>query len=812
MRKVLKILGITLGVIVLLVIAAIIIVPLVVDPNDYKPQIAQAVKKATGRDLKIEGDLKLSVFPWLGLSTGVVELGNAPGFGPEPFARIEKAQVKMALLPLLSREVEVSTVILQGATVNLARNQEGKTNWEDLAGAGAAAPEEKPAEPSGAGDMALGALAIGGVEVRDTTLSWNDAVTKAQQRIEGLDLVTGAVSLGPDLALKPVPVKLSFDAKSNQPAATAHVELSMVAAPDLSAKRHRLDDTQLNVRFDAPGLGVAGNLGLKAQVIADLGKDEVQVNDLRLQVQADNKAPAVNAQADLTTQVSAGISSQRIRVAPLQLDVVAKGEAVPGGEAKASLRAEASADLKQQTLEVAQLVLNAMGVAVHGNVQGTKIIDAPALNGKLTVPPFNPRDVVAAMKVPLPAMADPQAMTKAEASLDFNATTNSAELNNVVARLDDSTLKTTAAVKNFAKPAITFDVALDAIDVDRYLPPPEEKKPGAEGEAQEKSEAEKPAAGGAAPPAPGQEPAHAALRNLDMQGKLAAGKVKVQNLTFSDIAATINAKDGIVKVHPLGAKAYGGEYTGNVQLDARGDVLKVSLDEKLSSIQAGPLLKDLMGDDKLSGSGTFAIKASLAGAEPKAMLSSLSGLATLAFRDGAVKGINIGKYVRQASALKQGVAPSSVTEEEKTDFASFDATLKLDSGKIRNEDLDVKAPIARITGAGSVDLLANAVDYQLLAAVAGTSKGQGGREIAELKSLPVPVRITGNLFSPSIEFDRKAFMEAVAQGRLKEKEAELKQKVEEEKSKLREETQQKLEQEQDKLKDKLREKLPGLLR
>lgn len=808
MRKVLKVLGITLGVIVLLVVAAIIIVPLVVDPNDYKPQIAQLVKKATGRDLKLEGDLKLSVFPWLGVSSGAVELGNAPGFEPEPFARFDKAQVQVALLPLLSREVKVSTVVLQGATVNLARNADGKTNWEDLTAA-SAAPEQKPAEPS-SGDMAIGALAVGGIEVLDTTLNWNDALTKTQQRIEGLDLTTGAVSLGPDMSLAPVPIKLSFDARSNQPAVTAHVELSTLAAPNLEAKRHRLDDTQLSVRFDAPDLGVSGNLGLTAQVLADLPKDEVQVNDLRVQLQADNKNPAVSAQADLTTQVTAGITSQKISIKPFEVKVVAKGDAVPGGEAAANLRADISADLKQQTLEVAQLALNALGVALQGKVQGSKIIDAPALNGTLTVPSFNPRDVLAAMKQSLPTMADPQAMTRAEANLDFTATTTSAELSNFVARLDDSTLKTTAGIKNFAKPAITFDVALDAIDVDRYLPPPEEKQPGSEEPT--KPAEEKPAADGAATPPAGQEPAHAALRNLDLDGKFTAGKVKVQNLKFSDIVASIDAEKGLVKIHPLGAKGYGGEYRGNVQVDARGEVLKVSVDEKLDSIQAGPLLKDFMGDDKLSGSGTFAIKGNIEGNDPKAMLGSLTGLATLAFRDGAVKGINIGKYVRQASALKEGASPSSVAEEEKTDFASFDATLNLDGGKIRNNDLDVKAPIARIRGEGSVDLLANSVDYLLTAAVAGTSKGQGGREIDQLKSFPIPIRISGALFSPAIEFDRKAFMESVAQGKLKEKEAELKQKVDEEKAKLREETQQKLEEEQDKLKDKLREKLPGLLR
>jgi len=64
MAKLFKILGIFIGVVLLLVVAASVILPLVVDPNDFKGEIVKQVKEETGRDLKIAGDLNLSVFPW----------------------------------------------------------------------------------------------------------------------------------------------------------------------------------------------------------------------------------------------------------------------------------------------------------------------------------------------------------------------------------------------------------------------------------------------------------------------------------------------------------------------------------------------------------------------------------------------------------------------------------------------------------------------------------------------------------------------------------------------------------------------------
>ena len=80
MGKLLKIIFSLLGFLVLLVIVAIVVLPMVVDPNDYKDEITAAVKDKTGRTLEIDGDIQLSVFPWLGADIGPTRLGNAAGF------------------------------------------------------------------------------------------------------------------------------------------------------------------------------------------------------------------------------------------------------------------------------------------------------------------------------------------------------------------------------------------------------------------------------------------------------------------------------------------------------------------------------------------------------------------------------------------------------------------------------------------------------------------------------------------------------------------------------------------------------------
>jgi AsmA protein len=101
MNKPLKILAILLGGLLALLAILAVTLTLVFDPNEYKGEIIKAVKDKTGRELRIEGKLGWSFFPWIGIETGKLELGNAPGFGPEPFARIDAAGAKVELLPLL---------------------------------------------------------------------------------------------------------------------------------------------------------------------------------------------------------------------------------------------------------------------------------------------------------------------------------------------------------------------------------------------------------------------------------------------------------------------------------------------------------------------------------------------------------------------------------------------------------------------------------------------------------------------------------------------------------------------------------------
>ena len=193
--KTAKILGGIVGGVVVLIAIALITVWLLVDPNHYKGRIEAAAKEATGRDLVLKGDMKLSVFPWVALELGPATLSNLPGFGDEPFLAFNHAAVRVKLLPLLHQELVIAKVELDGLDLRLKKDAGGKGNWQS---AHPGKPEEPASTNSGTGPK-LGP--IGGVKVTHGRVSFNQYV------MENFDLETGSFSAG---AL--VPVSMSFDA------------------------------------------------------------------------------------------------------------------------------------------------------------------------------------------------------------------------------------------------------------------------------------------------------------------------------------------------------------------------------------------------------------------------------------------------------------------------------------------------------------------------------------------------------------------------------------------------------------------------
>ncbi len=296
MNKTLKILAILIGGLLVLFIVLAVTLTLLFDPNDYKRNIIEAVKDKTGRELRIEGKLGWSFFPWIGIETGRLELGNAPGFGPEPFARLDGAGAKVELLPLLSLRVSVDTVFLDGLKLNLAKNAAGRTNWDDLlAPAGKEKPAEKPAaKPEAGKEFDIRGISVNKIDIRKADVTWKDQASNAQYAVRNLDLQTGKIVVG-----EPVDVQLAFDLESGKPPVSKHLDLKSRIKLDL--EKQSLEITNLALGVDDTRL--TGTLAIKSfdkpAYRFDLALDQIDLDRyLPAPAPADAAKPAAAAPAE----------------------------------------------------------------------------------------------------------------------------------------------------------------------------------------------------------------------------------------------------------------------------------------------------------------------------------------------------------------------------------------------------------------------------------------------------------------------------------------------------------------------------------
>jgi len=189
-----------LAIVALLVIAAIS-VALLFDPNDYRDDIAAEVQRTTGRELVIEGDLELTLFPWLAINVGKTTLGNAPGFGDEAFASFDQARLSVKILPmLLRREVTVGTASLDSFQLNLAIAGNGRSNWQDFIEASEA--EADAIDAADASEGASATLDIASVEITNASVTYSDAQTGESYRLTDFNLRSGRVARNEPLGLQ----------------------------------------------------------------------------------------------------------------------------------------------------------------------------------------------------------------------------------------------------------------------------------------------------------------------------------------------------------------------------------------------------------------------------------------------------------------------------------------------------------------------------------------------------------------------------------------------------------------------------------
>ena len=732
MSRLLQIILGLIGLIVVLVLAAVIIIPLVVDPNDYRDQIAQAVEEETGRSFEIEGEISLSVFPWLGLEVGRIRLGNPPGFGDGPFAEISSAGVGAKLMPLvLSRRLEVSTLRLDGLRLNLVQLADGANNWEDL-GEGSTTDSGLPETDDRGGTLQL--ERVGGLRLTDAVVRYEDR--KAGSVIEAAipNLSTGELAPGKAFPL----------------------------------------DAEAAVRIDDGAMTVMTKLGAQVQFAADFGTVAIRELALTGEIEADGGSQSFSLRAP---DVRVVVEGPKVEVSGLELEFEVSGPEVPAGRQSGRLAApRLSADLGAETLAVPELTVEVAGVRASGDLAGTRIVAAPAFTGAIAVQEFSPRALLERLGEAAPETADAAVLGRASLGARYSADAEQVQLAELRILLDDTTLSGTGSIGAGEVTRIRAALALDAIDLDRYLPP---------------------AAEDAAEPPPGEdvELAFDWLRGIDLDATVKAGRLIVNGLTLTDLDARAVARDGVLTLQPFGAALYGGQVRGTARLDARQSPATFSLEQSLSALQMLPFVQDLAGFDRLTGIAQLGAKLTTTASSTAGLMSGLNGELSFDVADGALKGVNLWYEIQRANALARG-RPAPQRTSADTEFRQLKGTAVIRDGLVVNQDLVGGLPFLGLTGRGEINLVESALDYRLNATVIREAVDEATGERSELAGASLPLRLSGSLDSPSVSVD----IGGLARGRL-EQEALQRLGVDPEEGKTTE----------DELKERARDKARGLL-
>jgi AsmA protein len=715
--RALKIAGIVVGGLVALVVIALLLVVLFVDPNDYRDDIERVVESKTGRQLTLSGDLHLTVFPWLALKAGPASLGEAPGFGDEPFVSIQEARVGVRLLPLIRGKVEVGDVRLAGARIRLITDENGRNNWADLG------EQKEPAEPTPAGEQPMEVPTIAGLAIEDAAVTMENRQEKTKRVVRDFNLKTGRLASG-----EPFDVTSDF-ILDEEPSLSAKVRFATTVTADLDANAHQLTKPEIDVTLTGQGYPQEG---------------------IPVQIRANT--------------IAADVGKELYRLDGLTVNTTWKGEGYPASGVPVALQAkDFNANLAAQTMELTGLDLDVAGAHITGALSGKEILDAPAMTGPLKLDPVSLREWLPKLGIALPATTDPKVFQKLSFSGTVSLTKSTADVGDIVLQLDDTTAKGMLGVADFTAKALRFDLNVDRINADRYLPPP----------------AEKPAEKGAdEPPTP--IPVDM-LRTLNARGQLRVGEAIFANMKFTKLRLGVNARDGKVRFHPSEASMYGGTYTGDIGIDATGQAARVTLDEHISNVDFAPLFKDFFETDKVSGKGTANIKLGGVGKTTDDIMKTLDGNIDFKVADGALEGADLWYEIRRARAvLKQQPIPERATGPVRTPFTALTGTGVMNDGVLTNNDLNVAMQYLKVTGQGTVDMPKNALDYRLITSVMKIPReGADVSQEQDLVDAQIPVKVTGALTDPKVRPDLQGYLKGEAKQRLEKEKDKAEEKIKE---------------------------------
>jgi AsmA protein len=492
-----------------------------------------------------------------------------------------------------------------------------------------------------------------------------------------------------------------------------------------------------NFGLDATGFGVGKKFPLKMR-FALAGAD-------------------VAVKVDASTDATLTLASDEYRLDKLVTKISGSGKGWPGGQGDATLKIDSlDASLDKETLDLNGLSLSVLGITTTGSLKGTKLMSNLALSGAVDIQQFNPQDVLGALKVKVET-ADSKVLRSASAKANFSYTSAEMGLRDMQLKLDDSTLKGNVGLEG---KKLVYDLAVDDINVDRYLPP------------SGKADAPKNEGSLDAVDLPLD-----ALRELNAQGSLKFGKAKFSGLTVSDAAFGLTAANGMLKLTPT-ASLYGGKYGGDIGINVEKSDAKMTIAQHVDAVNLDPLGKDLLGAQYFTGIGDVKLDLVATGSNLGQMRKGVDGAVSFDVKNGSLEGVDLWYELRRVRAvLDKSEAPPRPPGPRRTTFSSLAASGDVKDALLTNKDLKGVLDFMTITGSGTINLIDQKIDLDLKATMVDGPKLQSDPLMAKYAGQSLPLHATGTMTEPSVVPDVSAIAKQRANKELDEQKEKAKSKL-----------------------------------
>jgi AsmA protein len=739
-----------LSMIVLTFVLALV-VPLVMNPNNYKGQIAALVLEKSGRNLTLDGDLEWELFPNPTITLKEVTLSNAVGFRAEPMVRMRRLQGRLTWQQLWRGQWLLQQPVITGLDLLLEYDRAGQNNWDGvlnrLQGESATVPggdnRSSLHTAIGQATQVLAGLLNHAVTIKDGMLR----VCRAEAEQTGCTVLKN-LTFTPPGSKTAVGAELQMHGEVQFPEPALHGRLAVRFQSMDSAAPNRIHwrDLELSWRGQValpPAKEV--ELSWRSDVILAL-------DTLRLQMEQVDSHLTVWSEAALFREMNfalRGAAIADVQAGKLQLPQGGllwriKSDQLPPAGMAFTLQSAMEVDWRQERLDLAAMqMIGPAQSRIEGSVHGTALLSQPQISAELSAIRFDPRALLLAMGRSVPAIADPTALRAGSGSAKIDLDDQHLAISDLSLEMDGTRWRgelSWQVAQQSAEPAqVRFLLHGDRWEVDRYLPP-------------EWSGPQQLALLGRTLLAPEWlllEMAPGSLPPFTLQGRWEVDELLSMAGRATDLSMQLAIQDHQLQLQPYRIALHNGVLESRVQWDERGVEPTWQIEKRLHGLQTEPLLR-ILGNHARSVTGELngVIQLHSQGRQWESWWDNLRGTYALTLQDGQWLGVDLPERFREGArqgreSWPAGAEKGSPERRPNTPFNQLSGSGRIVAGVLENSDLLMSTPTLQGSGRGSVDLRRGVLDYTLevegaLPAAAGMSSGQ---------RMVLPVRLQGEVQS-----------------------------------------------------------------